>query len=247
MAIENAYVKDAARAFVHRAHSGPFGLVNSEEGYQNLTRFLFGDWRCEIFLDPLEVRTSGFPGVEQEDVLQYLEINVDVVLRGLPSYLTTRRELDYSAVVVEMVPNAGQESGQERYVQKDPKRIHLFTAFLRTDKRRAGDDFMHGAVNLRIMPHFKRPQAFVRDSRFEGEAMLNNRLHVGIKPGQPPIAIYRWSHETDAQGNLVDFQAMAPVDRGCYRFPFPKSSDPYISCDCLHVVAEPLEIVLPQR
>ena len=28
-------------AFVHRSHSGYFGIVNSEEGYQNLIRFLF--------------------------------------------------------------------------------------------------------------------------------------------------------------------------------------------------------------
>ena len=36
--------KDVAspRAFVHRSHSGHYGIVNSEEGYQNLTRFLFG-------------------------------------------------------------------------------------------------------------------------------------------------------------------------------------------------------------
>lgn len=36
------------RAFVHRSHSGHYGIVNSEEGYQNLTRFLFGSLRIEI-------------------------------------------------------------------------------------------------------------------------------------------------------------------------------------------------------
>lgn len=41
--IANASVQGAPRAFVHRAHSGHYGLVNSEEGYQNLVRFLFGD------------------------------------------------------------------------------------------------------------------------------------------------------------------------------------------------------------
>jgi hypothetical protein len=37
----------APRAYVHRSHSGYYGIVNSEEGYQNLTRFLFGDARVE--------------------------------------------------------------------------------------------------------------------------------------------------------------------------------------------------------
>jgi hypothetical protein len=42
--IDNAYVRGAHRAYVHRSHSGPYGEVNSEEGYQNLRRFLFGRW-----------------------------------------------------------------------------------------------------------------------------------------------------------------------------------------------------------
>ena len=45
--IKNAYVDGSPRAFVHRAHSGHYGIVNSEEGYQNLGRFLFGDLRVD--------------------------------------------------------------------------------------------------------------------------------------------------------------------------------------------------------
>jgi len=37
--IENAYVKAAHRAFIYKSHSGSYGEVNSEEGYQNLQRF----------------------------------------------------------------------------------------------------------------------------------------------------------------------------------------------------------------
>ena len=40
-----------AKAFVYRAHSGSFGIVNSEEAYQNLTRFLFGDIRVDVWVD----------------------------------------------------------------------------------------------------------------------------------------------------------------------------------------------------
>jgi hypothetical protein len=39
------------RAFAHRSHSGHYGIVNSEEGYQNLTRFLFGSLRVDGILD----------------------------------------------------------------------------------------------------------------------------------------------------------------------------------------------------
>ena len=40
-----------AKAFVYRSHSGYFGIVNSEESYQNLIRFLFGNVRVDIWLD----------------------------------------------------------------------------------------------------------------------------------------------------------------------------------------------------
>ncbi|XER99906.1 esterase/lipase family protein [Streptomyces sp. S1D4-11] len=48
--IDNAYVPGAHQAYVHRSHSGRYGLVNSEEGYQNLRRFLFGDREVEAAL-----------------------------------------------------------------------------------------------------------------------------------------------------------------------------------------------------
>ena len=58
--------KLAPRAFVYRSHSGYYGIVNSEEGYQNLTRFLFGDVRID---GSLEVRDITLPGdVEQARV-----------------------------------------------------------------------------------------------------------------------------------------------------------------------------------
>ena len=41
--IENALVTGANHAFVHRSHSGRFGIVISEDGYQNLVRFLLAD------------------------------------------------------------------------------------------------------------------------------------------------------------------------------------------------------------
>lgn len=53
--IKNAYVAKSPRAFVHRSHSGHYGIVNSEEGYQNLRRFFFGNVRVDVFLDIHEI------------------------------------------------------------------------------------------------------------------------------------------------------------------------------------------------
>lgn len=41
--IDNAWIEGAPRVHAYLSHSGHCGMVNSETGYQNLTRFLFGD------------------------------------------------------------------------------------------------------------------------------------------------------------------------------------------------------------
>lgn len=74
--IANARVTGAQQAFVHRSHSGRYGLVNSEEGYQNLRRFLFGDLRVSADLVGLDVP------VDDPDVTWQAEVSLSV--RGLP-------------------------------------------------------------------------------------------------------------------------------------------------------------------
>ncbi|MFD3654607.1 esterase/lipase family protein [Streptomyces sp. NPDC058620] len=73
--IENAYVPGAHRAFVHRSHSGRYGLVNSEEGYQNLRRFLFGDRKVEATL-------ADYRLPPEEGTTWQAEVRMSV--RGLP-------------------------------------------------------------------------------------------------------------------------------------------------------------------
>jgi hypothetical protein len=55
----NAVVDGADHAVVHRSHSGPNGLVESEEGYQTLVRFLFGDVRLTADLVRLRLPRAG--------------------------------------------------------------------------------------------------------------------------------------------------------------------------------------------
>ena len=81
--IEHAYVRGAHRAFVYRSHSGAYGEVNSEEGYQNLRRFLFGRWGVRVDLDGLP-RHPG-PGDQPWPVWQ---ADLRLTIRGLPIVLT---------------------------------------------------------------------------------------------------------------------------------------------------------------
>lgn len=186
VATENAYMKGAPRAYIHRAHFGPYGIVNSEEGYQNLTRFLFGNIRFEVILDPLNV-VKHLPGVKRDVDLDYLQVEVDVVIRGLPNYIQTRRENSQSSITIKMIRNPAGPG----FVQEDNKATHLFTGYLRNNKRMSGDPFMHWAIQLRVEPHYRYEHG-IRTSRFEGEAILNDRLHVGIRY-EPLELKYRWS------------------------------------------------------
>jgi hypothetical protein len=103
VAIENATVQGAPRAFVYRSHSGPYGIVNSEDGYQNLVRFLFGDVRVDGIMDvealplPPSVEKARKAG-RRVRASYYFEATVSP--RGGRSFqLTERRKETFSAVL----------------------------------------------------------------------------------------------------------------------------------------------------
>ena len=104
--IENAAVQGAPRAFVYRSHSGHFGLVNSEEGYQNLQRFLFGDTfvtgSMEVDRLPLPPRIDEIHRRRKKDKLRvrvsYL-FEATVTPRGsFDINLSERRADEFSAI-----------------------------------------------------------------------------------------------------------------------------------------------------
>ncbi|MFE4951976.1 esterase/lipase family protein [Leifsonia sp. NPDC056665] len=91
--IENAYVKGAHRAFVYKSHSGPYGEVNSEEGYQNLSRFLFGHWSVQVELSKLPPASviAAQPDVAWQADLQ-------LAIRGLSVLITEQKAVHYNPV-----------------------------------------------------------------------------------------------------------------------------------------------------
>lgn len=92
--IDNAAVKGAVVAVVHRSHSGRYGIVNSEEGYQNLQRFLFGDLKVEVELVGFTVGKSYPPEVE-------FQLDVGLAIRGLPVLVHEQSAAHYCPVQIE--------------------------------------------------------------------------------------------------------------------------------------------------
>src|SRR5206468_3078248 len=68
---------------IHRSHSGRFGMVNSEEGYQNMRRFLFGDVKVDAILTDFEL--PFYPIEYGRQNAFHLEI--EIAVRSLPMLL----------------------------------------------------------------------------------------------------------------------------------------------------------------
>lgn len=173
--MEQAYVRGSSRAFVYRSHSGPFGIVNSEEGYQNLQRFLFGETSVQIRLEGLRLKGP----LRDDENLRFLLIETTVVIRGEEIVMTDQREEHGSALTV----RAGAlEEGHET----------LFRTYLMRSRRPGRrDKYSHFQVRLRILPHYVRNRRILRDHHYFGEHLFQDALTVGIRD------------EDDGSGRLV--------------------------------------------
>jgi pimeloyl-ACP methyl ester carboxylesterase len=92
--IERAYVRKANRAFVFASHSGSYGEVNSEEGYQNLRRFLFGRWQVRVDLAGL----PPYSDVEDAQPPVVWQADMRLAVRGLPVVLSEQRADQYTPI-----------------------------------------------------------------------------------------------------------------------------------------------------
>ncbi len=81
--IEHAYVRRAHRAYVYKSHSGSYGEVNSEEGYQNLRRFLFGRWEVSVALDGLPAYPRDMGNLPPEQQWPVWQADVRLAIRGM--------------------------------------------------------------------------------------------------------------------------------------------------------------------
>jgi pimeloyl-ACP methyl ester carboxylesterase len=89
--IENAYVRGASRAYVYKSHSGPYGEVNSEEGYQNLRRFLFGRWHVEVGFDGLPGYPADMDRLPVDQQWPVWQADLRLAIRGLPVLISEQQ------------------------------------------------------------------------------------------------------------------------------------------------------------
>ncbi|MBL9214626.1 MAG: hypothetical protein JNG83_04035 [Opitutaceae bacterium] len=180
------------QAFVHRSHSGYYGIVNSEEGFQNLVRFLFGDVRADGYLDLDELTLP--PAVQQEydagkQIRASYLFEAAVSVRGKQWQLHRRTGNDNSAIFRkfdELFPKQGAQEGEWK-----PDRSRsplLFNVFLdrnqRADPTRPSLAF---ALDLCVrVPEYTVAGFLFLKNHFEGDYLFRDLITIEATPPAGP-------------------------------------------------------------
>jgi hypothetical protein len=214
--IENAVVwgadakggtaRNAAKAFVYRSHSGFYGIVNSEEGYQNLVRFLFGDVRIDIWLDldtlTLPANVVAAAAGREVDALYQFELLASP--RGKLWYLTRRVAEEDSVACLRY-----QDWENDR---ANNRQFYLSSAFLsksamvNPDRKSLG---YSATLGIRV-PDFEVNRKLWVDEHFEGGYVFRDSLVLEAffpdKDGDPWRLATKWQSGAGTPGDsLVDF------------------------------------------
>lgn len=177
---------NSPRAFVYRSHSGYYGIVNSEEGYQNLKRFFFGDIRAT---GVLEIEDLSLPDDIQEQhdagkaVRASYHIEVIVRVRGQPWDLH-RRITDENSAIFRMYDELFASDGNKKFEARNPT---LFTTFLRSAERVDQTDPSFGfSIDLGVLvPQYEVDGALWFKNHYEGGYLYRHKINLEATPAQP--------------------------------------------------------------
>lgn len=196
-----AYVKGAHRAYVHRSHSGRYGIVNSEEAFQNLERFLFGDIQAEVALH--DVRKLPDPSVES------YQVDVRVSVRGLPVYMNEQTRDHFCPIILNDRDN------------KPVPRHPIFTQFLNSTFSKDGR--ARFAVGLAVKRLRMKNGEIDFDGMLYAVPTWTDTLIADVVFGDDPRLEIRWSL---ADGDIAPYsvplkkvkeggrQALVPLPAG---------------------------------
>ncbi|MBE9007916.1 alpha/beta fold hydrolase [Fortiea sp. LEGE XX443] len=170
--IDKAYVRGAHRAYIHRTHGGRYGMVNSEEAYQNLQRFLFGDIKVKLSLSDVELS-------DRHNTFYQMEVWVS--LRGLPTPIHEQAIDRYCPITVELTRD---------------KPVPLFTAFLIPRYAVNTDNTCRYAIRLALHSFTKKERDWLFDSHIDQLPLWSDYLIVDVTADNCTYkAKYGWNSE----------------------------------------------------
>ena len=232
--IQNAYVEGSPRAFVNRSHSGYFGIVNSEEGYQNLVRFLFGNVKATGTLEitnipfPPDVEKARKAGIQIESAY-YIETTV--APRGAYTYDLSCRTQDNGSAVRREYNELFKPDGTAMAAARSPV---LFSVFLDTSQILVGRQELAFSIDLAVATSgYEIDDALVFKTHIPGEYLFRNTLVLYAKADEQGnwslryvLADDAWASgpKTDALKADTDTDRMAALHPDADTFKIPLES-----------------------
>lgn len=166
----------AATAYAFRSHSGYFGIVNSEEAYQNLIRFLFGDVRVDILVKINKVKLPNELIALRKKTAGLYQFELCVALQGKRWYLTRRKSTEDS-------PSCRSHA---QLTSDDPKykKIYLSSVFLsKFAKVKPWSSSLCYALTFAVKkPDYEIAGQFWSYNHFEGADLFHGMAIVEISP-----------------------------------------------------------------
>jgi pimeloyl-ACP methyl ester carboxylesterase len=204
--IERAWVRDAPRVYVHRSHSGRYGLVSSSEAFHAVERFLFGDLSLKLAIDdgdhhgppPRPKPNIGIDGQALDFTISFVDADCTVGQQSLR--VTQRRAEEMSAVRL-------RPSVRQLQVRDQDLTVFVFS-LVKSDQE---DSEYRFAVHFRI-----RTDNYVRGILRASEISVQQSLRVWVSTsGTVPTVRCKWMGEKARTPELSD---------GSWRIKFPSSS-----------------------
>ena len=192
-------------AYVNRSHSGHYGIVNSEEGYQNLTRFLFGALRVDGILDidditlPAEVQKELMAGKKVSTSYQF---EVVASVRGCQWQMTRREVRENSAIFRSYDDLFPGMNGTERPPNRDNS-PHLFSVFLDPTKSVKTSGSVSFAFDIKVLvPDYEVDGILFMKRHYEGGYILRELILVEAFPDKAALGGWRikYGYQEDNPG-----------------------------------------------
>jgi hypothetical protein len=222
-------IRPAATAYAYRSHSGYFGIVNSEEAYQNLVRFLFGDVRVDIWLDVDQVALPEALESSAADVDALYQFELLAAPRGKRWYLSRR-------VAEEDSPACRTHQELTRPDLADRRAIYLSTVFLanraRVDPNRR--TLAYAMTVAAKVPDYRVNKKFWPDQHYEGGDIFRDTAIIEMTPPRKGAVSWTvkfgWMSKSDGVATrTLTYEDLQDPGQRQFEIPFSAKRKPGIS------------------
>ncbi len=227
-----------AKAYAYRAHSGYFGIVNSEEAFQNLARFFFGDVRVDLWVDVDAIRLPAAVQKEQEagkTVNALYQFEVIASPRGKLWYLTRRTSEEDSVACL---------SHQEWVANPTKCRSHFLSTVFLANRAKVNPRRRTLAYSMTLgirVPDYEIDRRLWVNEHYEGGYLYRDAIILEMVP--PKDASTNWKIKYAWQGtgvNPADTEIDAKAIKGGkieVRVPFKSEGNPGVDGQLRFIVS----------